>query len=160
MAIRAVLQYPDPRLQEVARAALPEEVTDELVADLTHTMLHGEREAIGLAAPQIGVTLRVFVMAEKLRSGRLKVHVCVNPAIIARTTGTMKMREGCLSFGELEYVATERAARVRLAYGDRDGRQQVKWFDGLLAVCAQHELDHLDGKLMVDHGELQEKKSA
>jgi len=122
--------------------------------DLVQTMRHGARSAVGLAAPQIGVSLRIFVMQERLDNGRDKLYVCIDPAIV-QWAGRTSFSEGCLSFPDAAYVRTERAERITLAWTDRKGARQEKKLVGLLAVCAQHELDHLDGKLMVDYGELQ-----
>jgi len=121
-----------------------------------HTMRHGARAAIGLAAPQLGILKRVFVMAEKLAGGRAKVYYCINPEIRSRR-GIARMREGCLSFAEDEFVVVDRAAEVELAYTDIQGADIVRKFRGLLAVCAQHEIDHLDGKLMSDHGAVERR---
>jgi peptide deformylase len=126
-----------------------------LCEDLKHTLLHGPRTAIGLAAPQIGVCKRAFVMAEVLPGGRVKVHTCINPEILRRR-GVARTREGCLSFGDDEYVEVERAAEIELAYCDQAGWMPGRWFRGILAVCAQHECDHLEGKLMSDYGELKQ----
>lgn len=159
MTVRVVLQHPDPRLRIVAHRV--EVITEDillLVDDLIHTMRHGNRDAVGLAAPQLGAPFRVFVMEGRLGGGRPKIYACINPEITSRV-GKTGFSEGCLSFPEKTFVRTERAERVTLSWTDRQGHRHVKELTGLLSVCAQHELDHLDGKLMVDHGELQVLKS-
>jgi len=159
MALREILPNDDARLRERSVEVDWREGSEQVRAlceDLRHTMLHGARAAIGLAAPQIGVLKRVFVMAELLAGGRFKVHVCINPEIRDRR-GSMRLREGCLSFAEDEYVEVERAAEVELVYADHTGRQRSRRFQGIMAVCAQHELDHLDGKLMSDHGAVERR---
>lgn len=156
MAIREILTSDDLRLREqsfaVEQFGTPE--LEELATDLVHTMLHGERAALGLAAPQIGVLLRVFAMREPLKGGRWKSYVFVNPEII-KSQGTMRFREGCLSFPDRSFVRTERAARVTLAWSEPDGTRRKRTFQGVFAVCVQHEIEHLDGKLMTDHGALE-----
>lgn len=157
--IREILQSDDARLRERSVEVDWQEGAESLralSADLCHTMKYGERPAIGLSAPQVGVFKRLFVMEETLDSGRVKVHLCINPEVVARR-GIMRMREGCLSFGKDEYVETARSAEIELEYSDLNGRRSTRRFKGILAVCAQHELDHLDGKLMSDRGELKRR---
>lgn len=159
MAVRDVVQYPDERLCRVAEPVGT--LTDRALAvcdDLVHTLRHGARGAVGLAAPQIGVGLRIFVMEERLGDGRAKIYVCIDPEITGRS-GRTAYSEGCLSFPDGTFVRTERAERVMLAWTDRTGTRQQKKLAGLLAVCAQHELDHLDGTLMVEYGPLEKKES-
>jgi peptide deformylase len=148
MAIRTILHYPDPRLkQKGARVA---EITDDvkkLVDDMAETMYAAP--GVGLAATQIGVPLQVFVIDIADKDEPSDLRVFINPEIVARE-GELTWTEGCLSFpGVTEDV--ERAAKVRVRAQDRDG----VWFEleaeGLLAVAIQHEYDHLQGVLMIDH---------
>lgn len=153
MTVREILQYPDPRLREVARQVgvfTPE--VGELCGDLIQTLRYGSggRGAIGLAATQIGVPLRVFVMETTRSGGKRTSYVCIDP-IIQSASGELELPEGCLSFPADREVTIERSARIRLAYTLPSGLRVTRRFEGLLAVCAQHELDHLDGKLMVDY---------
>ena len=154
MSIREILQHPDPRLRTVAEPVpkLTAEVC-ELCADLVQTMRYSARAGMGLAAPQVGVPLRIFVMDEVGKKAKRQSHVCINPVIRMRS-GEASIAEGCLSFPADASVRIPRAARIRLAYQMPSGRHVTRSFDGILAICAQHEIDHLDGKLMVDYGEL------
>jgi peptide deformylase len=158
MTIRAVLEHTDPRLRmPTARVETIDDRILGVIADLVQTMRFGGRPAIGIAAPQIGELVRVFVMQETLEGGREKIYACINPEITHRA-GRTGFSEGCLSFPDATFVRTERSERVKLRFTDRQGLVQEKKLSGLLAVCAQHELDHLDGKLMTDLGELQTRK--
>lgn len=157
---REILKYPDERLRQVsAPIAFITDSVLELADDLFALMRHSERLGIGLAAPQVGEFVRMFVMGLELPDKRVKRYVCINPGILEHR-GTMKTSEGCFSFGRTEYVATERAAEVHLSFTDRHGALVQKWFRGIEAVCVQHEIDHLDGKLMVDYGELKSREEA
>lgn len=152
--IREILPHRDPRLREVARPV--PEITEEVLAlcsDLVQTMCHGAREAIGLAATQIGEPLRIFVMQELKRGERPRRYIFVNPELVS-SAGSVAMKEGCLSFPDGSYVLVPRAATVKLEWTARDGRRNKRRFDGLSAICIQHELDHLEGKLMSDFGEV------
>jgi peptide deformylase len=151
MAVRTVRIFPDDVLKRRAEpvAAVDDEAR-RLLDDMAETMYHSN--GIGLAAPQVGVSLRVLVVDVPAdiddgthASGLVYV---VNPRIIARE-GSVTLSEGCLSFPEL-YVDVKRAERVRVAYLDRDGAGKVVDADGLLSVCLQHEIDHLDGILFTD----------
>jgi peptide deformylase len=146
MALLPILTYPDPRLREKAR---PVEVFDtalrELIDDMAQTMYAAK--GIGLAATQVGVARRVVVMDLSPEHDRLQV--LINPTINARD-GVQVCEEGCLSVPEV-FEEVERAERITVSYLDRDGQVQQMDADGLLAVCVQHEIDHLDGKLFVDY---------
>ncbi len=146
MALRKILEFPDPRLRIRAR---PVERFDgalaELVNDLFDTMYAAR--GIGLAATQIDVHLRVLVAdVSEDGSGRL---VLVNPTIVARE-GRQRCEEGCLSVPELR-AEVERAERIRVRAQDVQGETFETEADGLLAVCIQHEMDHLEGRLFVDY---------
>ena len=148
MAIRTILHYPDPRLREEAK---PVETFDqelkELVDDMAETMYAAP--GVGLAATQIGVAKRVFVIDIAGEDEPSDLRVFVNPEFCEKE-GTQSFREGCLSFpGVSEDV--ERAATVTVKALDANGEPFELSADGLLAVAIQHENDHLDGKLMIDH---------
>ena len=146
MAIREILHFPDERLR--TRAAPVAQVDDEireLVADMLETMY--DAPGIGLAATQIDVHLRVIVM--DLSEDRSAPLVLINPEILEKE-GVQKMDEGCLSVPGI-YEPVERASHVRVRTLDLEGRERVIEADDLLAVCIQHEMDHLDGKLFVDY---------
>jgi len=146
MAKLNILKYPDPRLRTVAKPLT--EVTDAtrvLIGDMLETMYAAP--GIGLAATQVNVHERVIVIdISKENDDPL---VIINPDILQRD-GIEVMEEGCLSVPGI-YEKVERAETIRLRALDRDGKQYEMDADGLLAVCIQHEIDHLDGKVFVDY---------
>jgi peptide deformylase len=146
MAVRTILEYPDPRLRTKAQPVSefgPE--LARLVDDLLETMYAAP--GIGLAATQIDVHKRVIVI--DISEERDQPLVLVNPEILTRE-GASTVEEGCLSVPEI-FGEVERATHVRLRAQDRDGTLSERDCDELLAVCVQHELDHLEGKLFVDY---------
>jgi peptide deformylase len=149
MALRPVLQFPDPRLK---RKSVPvPEVTDairQLAADMIEVMY--DEPGIGLAAPQVGEAIRLVVMdtAWTGEGGERKPLVMVNPEILSRE-GEITWNEGCLSVPDFN-ADVERSARVRVRYQDLDGGTHEEDATELRAVCFQHELDHLDGVLFID----------
>lgn len=146
MAILQILEYPDPRLRKKALAV---ETVDEEVRTLIDDMLETMYAApgVGLAANQVNVQRRIVVI--DLSDEKNSPLCLVNPEILS-TSGSEEMDEGCLSVpGVFEKV--KRAAKLKLAALDRDGKAFEMEVDGLLAVCIQHEVDHLEGKLFVDH---------
>ncbi len=156
MTIRAILHYPDKRLR-VPGVPVTEFDTSlgELIDDMAETMYAAP--GVGLAAPQIGVSKRVFVIDIATSDDEPSdLRVFVNPEILSRE-GEISFEEGCLSFpGAREEI--KRAERVRVRALDREGKPFELDADGLLAVAIQHENDHLDGKLMVDHLSLLRKR--
>lgn len=146
MAVLRILEFPDPRLRE---NALPVTRFDAALGRLIDDMLETMYVApgIGLAATQVNVPQRLLVI--DVSESRTDPLVIVNPQILTRE-GLAKAEEGCLSVpGVFDQV--ERAARVRLRAQERDGRVFERDLEGALAVCLQHEMDHLDGKLFVDY---------
>ena len=146
MAILDILRFPDPRLRNKAR---PVEQVDDALRRLLDDMLETMYQApgIGLAATQVNVAKRVVVM--DLSEEKNQPLCLINPEIL-ESSGKETMEEGCLSVpGVFESVS--RAQQLRLKALDRDGNPFEIEADGLLAVCIQHELDHLDGKLFVDY---------
>ena len=146
MATLKVLEFPDPRLR--TRAAPVERVDDELRAlidDMFETMYAAP--GIGLAATQVDVHKRLLVA--DVSADKNEPQVLINPQIVARE-GRVVTEEGCLSVPGF-YAEVERAEKVRVRYLGRDGHERESEFDGLLGVCVQHEMDHLDGKLFVDY---------
>ncbi|MGA9854853.1 MAG: peptide deformylase [Gammaproteobacteria bacterium] len=146
MALITILHYPDARLRNRARpvAAVSAEIR-QLVSDLLETMYAAP--GIGLAATQVGVDQRVIVVDVSEHGDAPQVFI--NPEILSRD-GKEKMQEGCLSVpGVFEEV--ERAEHIRVRALDRNGQSLEFDAGGLLAVCIQHEIDHLDGKLFVDY---------
>jgi peptide deformylase len=146
--IRPILVYPDPRLREVAQPVTA--VTDEirtLADDMAETMY--DAPGVGLAATQIGVALRVFVIDIAAEDEPSALKVFINPEIL-ESTGTQTWEEGCLSFpGVSEEI--KRAARVKVRALDITGKPFELEATGLMAVAIQHENDHLNGDLMIDH---------
>jgi len=150
MSLRPILIHPDPRLKKVAEpvARITPEI-EALADDMLATMY--DAPGIGLAAPQIGVGLRVFVMdATRDPQAERAPMVLVNPEVTWESEGLSVYDEGCLSIPD-QYAEVTRPAQVRMRWLGLDGRTHDREFDGLWATCAQHELDHLDGILFIDH---------
>jgi peptide deformylase len=146
MALLPILRFPDPRLKKVAAPVTRfDDELRRLAADMAETMY--EAPGIGLAATQVDVHKRLVVIDVSEDKGELRVFV--NPRLSA-CTGSQTGEEGCLSVPGI-FDKVERAERVTVNYQDLDGADQVLEADGLLAVCIQHEIDHLDGKVFVDH---------
>jgi len=146
MAVLTILRYPDPRLEKVAK---PVDQVDEsirqLVRDMAETMYAAP--GIGLAATQVDVHKRVIVL--DVSDTRDQLIVLINPEILARE-GEQECEEGCLSVPGV-YDVVKRAEKVKVRALDRDGRPFELLADGLLAVCIQHEMDHLEGKVFVEY---------
>ena len=146
MALLDILTFPDPRLE---RTALPIKIIDDkvkkLVDDMADTMY--DAQGIGLAATQVGELRRVLVM--DISEDRNQLRVFINPEIL-RKEGTAVAEEGCLSVPGI-YDKVERAETVMVTALDRDGQRFTLNASGLLAVCIQHEVDHLDGKVFVEY---------
>jgi peptide deformylase len=154
MTVQRVLKYPHPVLREVSR---PVEWTEgcpfsaeiqTLIADMTDT-LYAHGGAIGLAAVQIGQPWRVFLLDMTAKTTQNQLRVLVNP-VITHTAKNKWVREGCLSFPD--YLASvKRALKVTVSYVDQHGLPQLAEVTELEAVAVQHEMDHLDGVLFIDH---------
>ena len=146
MAKLTILEFPDPRLRIKAK---PVEVVDDslraLIDDMFETMY--DAPGIGLAATQVDVHRRLLVA--DVSSEKDDPWVLINPVIVEKD-GVEVSEEGCLSVPGY-YEEVERAERVKVRHLDRDGNEVENVFEGLLAVCVQHEMDHLDGKLFVDY---------
>jgi peptide deformylase len=140
---------PDPVLRRPARRVAPADIAE--VQALVPRMFAAMYAApgIGLAAPQVGVGLRL-VTVDLMPNDQPAPMVLINPEIVATSTQTETREEGCLSLPG-QYADVTRPARVRVRYEDVHGTRQEIEADGLLAVCLQHEIDHLDGVLFVDH---------
>jgi peptide deformylase len=119
-----------------------------LIDDMIESMYAAD--GIGLAAIQIGVPKRVIVMDLDQKEGKKNPRVFVNPKILWKSEETATFEEGCLSVPEI-WEDVERAAHIRAEYLDREGNPQRLEADGLLATCLQHEMDHLEGVLFIDH---------
>lgn len=163
MAILEILKYPDPRLREISK---PVETFNpelkKLAQDMLETMY--AENGIGLAAPQVGELKRMLVIDTRPRDteGRYekneltdlegKVHqplVIINPEIV-KGEGKTTFSEGCLSVPSF-FEDVDRFKTIELKYQDLDGKTHVIRTDGLLAICIQHEMDHLEGTLFIDH---------
>jgi len=142
----AILEYPDPRLRT---KAVPVAVVDDAVRRLADDMLETMYAArgVGLAASQVDVHKRLLVL--DVSETRDRPMVLINPEILS-AEGRQPGEEGCLSLPGI-YDKLERAARIRVRALDRDGEPFELDADGMLAVCIQHEMDHLEGKLFVDY---------
>ena len=149
MAIREILVVPNPVLKLVSQPV--DKVDDELRAlmdDMLETMY--DAPGIGLAAIQIGVPKRVIVMDISGPDDEKAPRYFVNPEIVWSSEDTAPYEEGCLSIPDI-YDEVERPARVKLKYLNYQGEEVVEDADGLFAVCIQHEMDHLEGVLFIDH---------
>jgi len=152
VAVRSIIQYPDPLLKTVcAPVAEADADLDALVQDLIDTMVEAGH-SVGVAAPQIGVCKRVAVVdVSKSKMGRENNHgllVMINPHIVEQE-GRETLREGCMSVPDYTGNVT-RAENIVLQFRDREGREKVIRASGFEAVAIQHELDHLDGLLFLD----------
>jgi peptide deformylase len=157
MAIRRIYETPDPVLRQISK---PVEVFDDalktLVADMFETMY--DAPGIGLAAVQVGVPIRLLVIdlqepadPEDPESKIVREpRVFVNPEILWHSDSEVPYTEGCLSVPE-QYAEVMRPDRIRAKWQDETGKSYEEEIDGLLAVCLQHEMDHLNGVLFIDH---------
>ncbi len=149
MALLPILEFPDPRLRTKAVPVEPARVTEpafqQLLDDMFETMY--EAPGIGLAASQVDVHQRFMVI--DISEEKNEPRVFINPDIVERA-GDQVYQEGCLSVPGI-YADVTRANEITVRFLDRRGQAQELHADGLLAVCIQHEMDHLDGKLFVDY---------
>ena len=148
MALIPIICIPDPVLREVA--APVGEVTDGvrcLLDDMVETMY--DAPGIGLAAPQVNVSDRLIVM-DCGADDSPELYKMINPEIIARSEDSAILEEGCLSIPK-QTAEVKRPAVVNVRYTDIEGAEQILRCEGLLAACVQHEIDHLDGVLFIDH---------
>ncbi|MCK0514695.1 peptide deformylase [Anaerobiospirillum sp. NML120448] len=153
MAIREIVIYPDDRLRKPTKeVTVFDDELKELVQDMFDSMYH--YDGIGLAAPQIGVSKRVVTIdiCDYDNEGNAIEHhplVLINPKILEKS-GTTEYKEGCLSVPEYYDVVT-RAEKVKVEAQDVEGNTHIYEADDLLAICMQHEIDHLEGHLFVDY---------
>ena len=149
MAVLEIVTYPDPVLSKKCRVIEKIDTdTLALAGDMMETMLDSSN-GIGLAAPQVGKDVRLIVVERRPTDERGDIACLINPEII-EAEGEECAEEGCLSLPE-HYSEVIRAERVKVKYLDQDGVGQVIEADGLLARCLQHEIDHLEGRLVVDY---------
>lgn len=149
MAVRPILHYPDKRLREPGKPVEAFDATlQALLDDMAETMYAAP--GVGLAAPQIGVSQRIFIVDVATADDEPSdLRVFINPEIVEKV-GRICYEEGCLSFPGV-HEEVERAERVRVRAVDAQGQPFELEADGLLAVAIQHEYDHLEGELMIDH---------
>ncbi|MGH7098419.1 MAG: peptide deformylase [Stellaceae bacterium] len=149
MALLPIIMAPDPRLKGKAR---PVPAVDapvrRLMDDMLETMYHAI--GIGLAAPQVGLASRVIVVDVAREGEKPQPLRLANPEILWRSPNLLTANEGCLSLPE-HYAEVVRPAEIRLSYLDHENEIRELHAEGLLATCLQHEIDHLDGVLFVDH---------
>ncbi len=150
MSIRNILIHPDPRLKKIVEpvAAVSDDIR-QLADDMLETMY--DAPGIGLAAPQIAVNARIFVMdCVKEDAATPEPMVLINPLVIWSSEDMNVYEEGCLSIPD-QFAEVERPTSVKVSWTNLDGKEVQETFDGLWATCAQHEIDHLDGKLFIDY---------
>ena len=149
MTVRDILILPDKRLRLLSKPVVKiDAATKQLVEDMFDTMY--DAPGIGLAAIQIGEPRRIVTMDLAKKDEPKEPQVFINPELLSKSGDKNVHEEGCLSIPEY-YEEVERPAAVRLRYLDLDGKQHEVDADGLLATCIQHEIDHLDGVLFIDH---------
>ncbi|MFN3725761.1 MAG: peptide deformylase [Allosphingosinicella sp.] len=154
MAILPIVEVPDPRLRQISKPV--DQVDDDLrrlIEDMFDTMYAAP--GIGLAAIQVGVPKRVLVIDLQEQEGEdgepiRDPRVFINPEILETSDHEVPYNEGCLSVPEM-YAEVDRPDRIRARWLDREGTQKEEEITGLLAVCLQHEMDHLNGILFIDH---------
>jgi peptide deformylase len=147
MSVLPILNWPDPRLSRICDPVTDVAEMQDLVADMFETMYAAPGR--GLAAPQVGILRRVFVMDVGWKTGEKTPVVCINPLVVASSDRLETGTEGCLSIPGVTAEIT-RPWSVTLDYLDLDGIAQCETLDGAAAKCAQHEIDHLDGLVTFD----------
>jgi len=149
MASLPIIVAPDPRLKVVCE---PVETVDDAVRKVLDDMLETMYDApgIGLAAPQVGVQKRMIVADISRDEEGHNAYIMVNPEIVWESEEVLDYEEGCLSLPE-HYDEVTRPERVQIKFLDRNGKEREIKVSGLLSTCIQHEIDHLDGVLFVDH---------
>ncbi len=160
MAILPIIETPDPRLKIISSPVDPAEIGtpafQTLIDDMFETMYAAP--GIGLAAIQVAIPKRLLVIDlqepdESDPEGKAVVrapHVFINPEIVEASDDGSVYKEGCLSVPEI-FAEVVRPAEVKVRWHDRHGAQHERWIDGMLATCLQHEMDHLEGILFIDH---------
>ena len=146
MSVLPIVQWPDARLKAMCDPVGGEDMR-ALAADMLETIYAAPGR--GLAGPQVGVLRRIFVMDAGWKEGSPTPRICLDPVIQPLGEGVATLEEGCLSIPDRPVQVT-RPARVRLTYRDLDGAAQSVELEGSEAAIAQHEADHLDGKLIID----------
>ncbi|MBP1806711.1 peptide deformylase [Rubellimicrobium aerolatum] len=149
MSIRPIVLHPDPRLKAVAKPIVAiDDALRRLAQDMLETMY--DAPGIGLAAPQVGQMIRLIVMDCAKDRETPRPLALVNPEVVWRSEEEIPHEEGCLSIPE-HFAEVTRPAEVKVTWTDLDGTPRQERFTGLWAVCVQHEIDHLNGKLFIDY---------
>lgn len=149
MTVREIVMWPDPRLTRVCDPVGEiDAAVETLVGDMFETMYAAPGR--GLAAPQVGVMQRVFVMDATWKEGEMSPLVCINPAIRALDGAAAGGEEACLSIPGVA-ADVSRPEQIELSFTDLNGARLAMVLDGFAAKCAQHEMDHLDGRVIFDH---------
>jgi len=149
MTVRDIVKFPDKRLKLKSE---PVKYLDSHVRALVNDMLDTMYDApgIGLAAIQIGIAVRIVVIDVSKKEDAHERHILINPEIVWASEETMKREEGCLSIPE-QYEQIERSERVTVKFRNLDGEEREIDANGMLATCIQHEVDHTNGILFIDH---------
>ena len=149
MALREIIKLPDKRLRAVSEPVKHvDAAVKKLIDDMFETMY--QAPGIGLAAVQVGVAKRVITMDLSKKEDDHEPLVFINPEVVWASGQTAKYEEGCLSIPEY-YEEVERPAEVKVKYLDRNGKSHEVSAKGLFATCLQHEIDHINGVLFIDH---------
>jgi len=156
VSLREILLWPDERLKQPCETVADVAEVEQLVTDLFETMY--DAPGRGLAAPQVGVLKRVFVMDAGWKEGDMVPLACINPEIVEVSEETASGPEGCLSIPGVT-AQVRRPVRVRMAFTDLSGTRQERDFEGSEAIVAQHEYDHLEGLVHFDRLDPQEPKA-
>ena len=149
MALLPIIIAPDPRLKQIsAPVARVDDATRRLMDDMLETMY--QAPGVGLAAPQVGVLRRIIVLDAANKDEPRQPYAMVNPELVRVSDQDLRSEEGCLSLPD-HYADVVRPAGIRVRYLDHEGEIRELDAEGLLATCIQHEMDHLEGILFVDH---------
>ena len=149
MSIREIITVPDETLKKISKPIEKVGVNEKkLIDDLFQTMYNSN--GIGLAAVQVGILKRVLVIDVSSREDKKNPICFINPVIKKLSDEMSVYEEGCLSIPDT-FIEIQRPKICEIEYVDIDGKMNTKQFDGLLSTCVQHEINHLDGKLIIDH---------
>lgn len=147
--IRNIVKHPDPVLRQICEPVVQfDEMLEALAYDMLQTMY--DAPGRGLAAPQVGITRRIFVMDATWKDGPRTPMVFVNPKVVGTSEDQSSLDEGCLSIPN-ELTRVTRPSVVKMTWEDLRGAEQTEDFSGFAAACVQHELDHLNGVLCIDY---------
>lgn len=146
--ILPIVQHPDAMLRKLCMPVLDPEQWTALITDMFETMY--DAKGRGLAAPQVGHAIRLFVMDTTWKEGERSPMAMINPEILSRSDTVQRNEEGCLSI-EDHPVWVERPERIEVMWITQDGAQRRGAFEGIAAACVLHEMDHLDGVLILDY---------